>query len=139
MSDGPSGAVGADGPVPPLPDGLAGTSPVTVLWRPGCPFCAMLLRGLDRTGLAYDRVDLWEHPEASAWVRTVTGGDETVPTVRVGPTGGGPLGAVALVNPSAADVLDAVGRIAPHGLPPAPGPGQARRGLLGRLWPGRAR
>jgi len=143
VTDGPSDSVGAEEPAPPLPDGLGGTSPVTVLWRPGCPYCAMLLRGLDRRGLVHDRVNIWENPEAAAWVRTVAGGNETVPTVRVGAGGldggGGSDGAgaqpdaVALVNPSVAAVLDAVGRIAPHGLPPVPAPGTPGRGLLGRL------
>jgi glutaredoxin len=114
-------------PVPPLPDGLAGDSPVTVLWRPGCPYCAMLLRGLARTGLAFDRIDIWEHPEAAAWVRTVAEGDETVPTVRVearphaasdtGPGADAWPDAVALVNPSPRAVLDAVARLAPDALP----------------------
>ena len=135
MSDDTFDSVGPEESAPPLPDGLGGQSPVTVMWRPGCPFCALLLRGLDRTGLVHDRVDIWEHPEAAAWLRTVAGGNETVPTVRVGGSGpdgtGSDADAVALVNPSVAAVLDAVGRIAPHGLPPAPdAPG---RGLLGRL------
>jgi len=136
-------------PAPPLPDGLAGDSPVTVLWRPGCPYCAMLLRGLTRTGLAFDRVDIWEHPEAAAWVRTVAEGNETVPTVRVGARpqtasgtardtgpGSGPGAdawpeAIALVNPSPQAVLDAVARIAPDALPSAVE--QQRASLTARL------
>jgi mycoredoxin len=106
---------------PPLPAGLAGDSSVTVLWRPGCPYCALLLRGLARTGLVFDRIDIWEHPEAAAWVRTVADGNETVPTVRVGSTVGTAIGdaaeAVALVNPSPRAVLDAVARYAPSASP----------------------
>jgi glutaredoxin len=102
---------------PPLPEGLAGDNPVTVLWRPGCPYCAMLLRGLERTGLVFDRVDIWEHPEAAAWVRTVADGNETVPTVRIAAPGAeSGTDALALVNPSPRAVLDAVARLVPDAL-----------------------
>ena len=115
-----------------LPEGLGGDAAVTVLWRPGCPFCALLLRRLERTGLAFDRVDIWEHPEAAAWVRSVADGNETVPMVRV--AGGTPERAVALVNPSATQVLDVLGRIAPDALPPAAPPSRGQlRGLLDRV------
>ncbi len=90
-------------------------APVTVLWRPGCPFCAMLLRGLERSGLTFGRVDIWEDPEAAAWVRSVADGNETVPTVRI--VGADPDQAVALVNPSVSDVLAQVARLAPDALP----------------------
>ncbi len=115
-----------------LPDGLGGDAAVTVMWRPGCPFCAMLLRRLERTGLAFDRVDIWEHPEAAAWVRSVADGNETVPTVRV--AGGTPVRAVALVNPSATQVLDVLGRLAPDALPSTAPPSRGPlRGLLDRV------
>ena len=127
--------------VPPLPEGLGGGAAVTVMWRPGCPFCALLLRGLARTGLRFDRVDIWDEPAAAAWVRVVADGNETVPTVRV--AGDDPDRAVALVNPSVAQVLEVVGRVVPDALPDADvGPGDGadawtRRGLLGRLLRGR--
>jgi mycoredoxin len=111
-----------------LPDGLGGDAAVTVLWRPGCPFCALLLRRLERTGLAFDRVDIWEHPDAAAWVRSVADGNETVPTVRIADPDG--ARAVALVNPSATQVLDMLGRIAPGALPRGV---EEKRGVLGRL------
>lgn len=71
--------------------------PITVFWRPGCGFCASLLRGLDQSGLRYARADIWEDEDAAAYVRSVARGNETVPTVRIGDT--------ALVNPSAQQVL----------------------------------
>jgi len=119
--------------VPPLPEGLGSDAAVTVLWRPGCPFCALLLRGLTRTGLAFGRIDIWEEPDAAAWVRVVADGSETVPTVRI--VGADPDAAVALVNPSVTQVLDAVGRVAPEALP---GPASTPRpsglaGLVARL------
>lgn len=82
---------------------------VVVYWRPGCPFCSMLRRGLEHTGLAYREVDIWQDPDGAAFVRSVADGNETVPTVRVGPA--------AAVNPSAAQVLDMVRAHAPGLLP----------------------
>jgi mycoredoxin len=111
-----------------LPDGLGGDAAVTVLWRPGCPFCALLLRRLERTGLAFDRVDIWEHPGAAAWVRSVADGNETVPTVRIAAADG--AGAVALVNPTATQVLDTLGRLAADALPR---PADAPRRTIARL------
>lgn len=73
---------------------------IKVLWRPGCPFCSRLRRGLARAGIATVEHDIWVDPEAAARVREVTGGDETVPTVLVGSR--------ALVNPSVAGVVAAV-------------------------------
>lgn len=95
---------------------------VTVYWRPGCGFCFSLLRGLTRAGLAFDRVDIWEDEDAAAFVRRIAGGHETVPTVRIG--------SVALVNPSAPDVLRTVASEAPELLPDgqrAPQPGLLAR------------
>lgn len=83
--------------------------PVTVYWRPGCGFCSSLLRALDRSGLEFRRVDIWQDERGAAFVRSVARGNETVPTVRVD--------AVALINPSAADVLRAVGEEVPEHLP----------------------
>jgi glutaredoxin len=108
-----------DRPAIPLPEGLEGDAAVTVLWRPGCPFCALLLRRLERTGLAFDRVDIWDEPDAAAWVRAHADGNETVPTVRI--AGADPGLAVALVNPTATHVLDTVARIAPGSLPAGSG------------------
>lgn len=81
---------------------------VTVYWRPGCLFCSSLLRGLDRAGIAADRVDIWRDPDGAAFVRAVTGGDETVPTVLVGE--------LALVNPTLGEVRRALGRDRPREL-----------------------
>jgi glutaredoxin-like protein len=83
--------------------------PITVYWRPGCGFCASLLRGLDQSGLQFQRADIWEDEDAAAYVRSVARGNETVPTVRIGDT--------ALVNPSAQQVLATVAAEAPDQLP----------------------
>ncbi|NIJ09930.1 glutaredoxin [Saccharomonospora amisosensis] len=75
-------------------------------WRPGCPFCASLRRRLRKSGLAVREVDIWSDPKGAARVRAAAGGNETVPTVFVGP--------VALVNPSMSEVTEAVREHAPH-------------------------
>lgn len=82
-----------------------GSNLVTVYWRPGCPYCAALRRGLRRAGLVTAEVNIWTDPEAATIVRSVAGGNETVPTVVVAGTG--------LVNPKVRTVLDAVHAIAP--------------------------
>ncbi len=73
---------------------------IEVLWRPGCPYCSRLRRGLRRAGIDTVEYDIWSDPVAAARVRAVTGGDETVPTVVVGDR--------ALVTPSVAQVVSAV-------------------------------
>lgn len=83
---------------------------VTVYWRPGCPYCVSLRRGLRRAGLATEEVDIWSDPSAAAFVREHAAGNETVPTVDVGGT--------VLVNPSARRVIDQAAEsgitVAPH-------------------------
>lgn len=71
---------------------------VDVYWRPGCGFCSALFRSLERAGLEVRRRDIWEDPEAAAFVRAHARGNETVPTVDVAGT--------VLVNPPARQVLD---------------------------------
>ena len=73
---------------------------ITMYWRPGCGFCAALQRNLDRLDVSYEKVNIWDSPEAAAFVRSVARGNETVPTVTVGET--------SMVNPTAQDVLEAV-------------------------------
>lgn len=72
---------------------------IVVYWRPGCSFCGRLLDGLQRAGVEPTMRNIWEDPEAAAFVRSVARGNETVPTVAVGD--------VALVNPSVQQVLAA--------------------------------
>ncbi len=91
---------------------------VEVMWRPGCPFCGSLRRGLSRAGVATIEHDIWSSADAAARVRSATGGDETVPTVFVGPR--------ALVNPSVRQVVDAISAVDPDYRPlstPATGRG----------------
>lgn len=98
-------------------DGAAGSGGEIVLYtRPGCPFCTALRWRLRRSGLPVREVDIWADPAAAAVVRAATGGDETVPTVQIGP--------VTLVNPGMRQIRAAVHE---HGPRPVPSPGARGR------------
>ena len=75
-------------------------------WRPGCPFCARLEQALDTANVPMTKRNIWNDPDAAAFVRSVADGNETVPTVIVGQ--------VAMVNPSIDLVLETVATHAPH-------------------------
>ena len=90
------------------------TTSIEVMWRPGCPFCSSLRRGLSRAGVVATEHDIWSSADAAARVREVTGGDETVPTVFVGDR--------ALVNPSVRQVVDAIRLVDPDYLPVSDSP-----------------
>ena len=90
-------------------------------WRPGCPYCASLRRGLRRIGLPTEEVNIWEDPGAAATVRGLAAGNETVPTVVIA--------GKALVNPSVARVVETVRTQAPGLLPDEQGTVSAVRQL----------
>jgi mycoredoxin len=50
--------------------------------------------------MVYEEVNIWESPDAAAFVRSVANGNETVPTVTVGTK--------SVVNPTVADVAELV-------------------------------
>jgi glutaredoxin len=79
---------------------------VEVFWRPGCPFVGGVGRVLDDAGVPTNLRNIRENPDDAAIVRSITGGDETVPTLVIGP--------VALVNPSARLVMATLREHAPH-------------------------
>ncbi|MFD4879004.1 glutaredoxin domain-containing protein [Streptomyces sp. NPDC058420] len=79
---------------------------VVVYWRPMCPYCIRLLTQLLFTRLKFTKVNIWKHPDAAAFVRSVADGNETVPTVTVAGR--------AMVNPSKGELLEAVRAYAPH-------------------------
>lgn len=95
--------------------------PVTVYWRPGCPFCARLRHDLHAMGMPSREVNIWTDRAAAGRVRSVADGNETVPTVLVGED--------ALVNPSAAEVLARVRQAVPGY---TPDPALARSGRAAR-------
>lgn len=114
-----------------MPPSPAPPPPAEVLWRPGCPFCVSLRRGLLRAGVSTVEHDIWASPDAAARLRAVTGGDETVPTVIVGTQ--------SLVNPSVRQVLRALEAEYPGHQQPSPEPESAgtvhvRGGTGGLLW-----
>lgn len=75
-------------------------SDLVFFWRPGCGFCSALERGLSGAGIAYEARNIWDDPDAAAFVRSVARGNETVPTVVARGT--------ALVNPALETVLAAL-------------------------------
>ena len=79
---------------------------IEVYWRPDCPFCKRLDAGLRGSGIPIIEHNIWDDPADAAVVRSITNGNETVPTVLVG--------SVALVNPSARQVRKTVADVAPH-------------------------
>ena len=95
---------------------------VEVMWRPGCPFCGSLRRGLSRAGVVTHEHDIWSSADAASRVREATGGDETVPTVFVGNR--------ALVNPSVRQVVDAINAVVPD-YQPVSTPTTGREGGVG--------
>ena len=54
---------------------------VTVYWRPGCPFTARLRLAVRAQRDKAAWVNIWEDEEGRAFVASVNGGNETVPTV----------------------------------------------------------
>lgn len=90
-------------------EAAADAATIEFYWRTGCGFCAMLERQLGQLGVVLDKRDIWSDPSAAAFVRSVADGNETVPTVRIGPE--------ARVNPSVAEVVAMIERHAPHLLP----------------------
>lgn len=97
-------------------------------WRPGCGFCSGLFRQLERHGVPHRAVEIWGDPDAAAFVRSIARGNETVPTVTVGPVG--------LVNPTVHDVLAVALEHAPDSVPSdyePPEPGRFARWLTDKL------
>ena len=65
-----------------------------------CGYCNTLKRQLSDRGVPFTEVDIWRERDQAEVVRQATGGDEIVPTVRVGER--------FLVNPSADEVVEAL-------------------------------
>jgi mycoredoxin len=54
---------------------------VTMYSTPWCGYCHRLKGQMDREGIAYEVVDIEEHPEAAEMVERVNHGNQTVPTL----------------------------------------------------------
>lgn len=55
---------------------------LTVYSTTTCGYCHRLKTQLDREGIPYTAVDLETDPQAAAYVESVNGGNQVVPTVR---------------------------------------------------------
>ena len=53
----------------------------TMYSTPWCGYCHRLRSQLDREGIAYEVVDIEQHPEAAELVEQVNNGNQTVPTL----------------------------------------------------------
>jgi glutaredoxin len=102
---------------------------VVVYWRPACDYCSSLRRALRRAGVATQEINIWRDPAAAAFVRSVAGGNVTVPTVVIGPR--------AFVNPAPRLVVETIREEAPDLLPAERDPSRTRRWRFG--WLTRAR
>lgn len=113
---------------PPAADEPTAEPALTVYWRPGCPFCTSLSIALGRLGVPYREVDIWDDPDAAAFVRAHANGHETVPTVA--------LADVVLVNPSVHELMavaaDHAPELVPAGYEP-PQPGRLARWMAAKL------
>jgi mycoredoxin len=68
----------------------------TTVW---CGYCQRLKAQMTREGIVFEEIDIENDPEAAAFVESVNGGNQTVPTV-VFPDG------TALTNPSIGQVKE---------------------------------
>lgn len=75
---------------------------VAIYWRPGCPFTARLRMAVRAQRDRARWVNIWEDPEGRAFVSSVNGGNETVPTVVID--------GVAHTNPDPSIVKKALSR-----------------------------
>ncbi|MBO0806205.1 MAG: mycoredoxin [Nocardiopsaceae bacterium] len=71
--------------------------PLTMYTTTWCGFCKNLKRQLARAGVEVTEVDIERDPEAAAFVESVNGGNQTVPTMLF-------ADGSTLVNPSAKEV-----------------------------------
>ena len=56
-------------------------SQVTMYSTPWCGYCQRLKAQMTREGIAYAEVNIETDPEAAAFVESVNGGNQTVPTL----------------------------------------------------------
>ncbi|MEU3250977.1 mycoredoxin [Streptomyces sp. NPDC006997] len=80
---------------------------VTMYSTTWCGYCRRLKSQLDREGIAYTEINIEQDPESAKFVEKANDGNQTVPTVQVVPSSGGPE--VVMTNPSLAQVKQALG------------------------------
>ena len=72
---------------------------------PWCGYCHRLKSQLDRKGIAFETVDIEQHPEAAKTVEEANGGNQTVPTLLF-------ADGSTLTNPSVAHVKQKLAALA---------------------------
>ncbi|MEU9923625.1 mycoredoxin [Streptomyces griseoluteus] len=80
---------------------------VTMYSTTWCGYCRRLKGQLDREGIPFTEINIEHDPESATFVEKANDGNQTVPTVRVVPVGGG--SEVVMTNPSLAQVRQALG------------------------------
>jgi mycoredoxin len=78
---------------------------VTMYSTTWCGYCRRLKLQMDQAGIEYVEVNIERDPEAAAFVESVNGGNQTVPTLRF-------LDGTALTNPPFAAVAEKVADLA---------------------------
>jgi mycoredoxin len=79
---------------------------VTMYSTPWCGYCHRLKGQMDREGIAYEVVDIEQHPEAAEIVEEVNHGNQTVPTLVY-------ADGTAQTNPSVMQVKEKLASLAP--------------------------
>ncbi|MFJ7418423.1 glutaredoxin family protein [Streptomyces uncialis] len=79
---------------------------VTMYSTTWCGYCQRLKSQLTREGIGYDEINIEQDPQSAKFVEEANGGNQTVPTLIVRPTGGG--ADVVMTNPSLAQVKQAL-------------------------------
>ena len=59
-------------------------TPVKVYSTSWCPECRVAKMALDKKGIAYEDINIEEHPEAADYVMSINGGKRSVPTLQYG-------------------------------------------------------
>lgn len=67
-----------------------------------CGYCQRLKAQLGREGITFNEIDIENDPEAAAFVESVNGGNQTVPTVVF-------ADGTAMTNPTAKQVKEKLG------------------------------
>ena len=79
--------------------GTVASCPVRMYTTVWCGYCQRLKAQMTREGITFEEIDIENDPEAAAFVESVNGGNQTVPTL-VFPDGS------ALTNPSIGQVKE---------------------------------
>ncbi|AVH56644.1 MULTISPECIES: glutaredoxin domain-containing protein [Streptomyces] len=80
---------------------------VTMYSTTWCGYCRRLKSQMDREGITYNEINIEQDPQSAAFVEKANGGNQTVPTLQIVSSSGGP--AVVMTNPSLAQVKRALG------------------------------